>query len=229
MTTPRFIPTAPFGVGAPVEFGGGQAVASFAHAPGRVVEVYGAPGTGKTSVLIQRFVDLVRRHVVAPEQILVLAATRESAARLRDSLALALAGAGQNTASGSGAESGAFAGHDSAVEGSLARTASSVAFSVVRAHALANGLRAPELISGAEQDRIFTRLLHEHEFTQEVCVRAESNSTRRNHQQRPRQLPHLGGGNLLPPPYVRRGRLRKVLCKSRYFAGCFVANLPTES
>ena len=168
MTTPRFIPTAPFGVGAPVEFGGGQAVASFAHAPGRVVEVYGAPGTGKTSVLIQRFVDLVRRHGVAPEQILVLAATRESAARLRDSLALALAGAGQNTASGSGAESGAFAGHDSAVEGSLARTASSVAFSVVRAHALANGLRAPELISGAEQDRIFTRLLHEHEFTQEV-------------------------------------------------------------
>jgi superfamily I DNA/RNA helicase/RecB family exonuclease len=152
----KFLPTPAFEVSGPIEFVGGQAVASFAHAPGRVVEVYGAPGTGKTSVLIQRFVDLVRRHGVAPEQILVLAATRESAARLRDALALAL---GRNA---EGVDS------DSAVEGSLARTASSVAFSVVRAHALANGLRAPELISGAEQDRIFTRLLHEHEFTQEV-------------------------------------------------------------
>jgi superfamily I DNA/RNA helicase/RecB family exonuclease len=112
-----------------------------------VIEVFGAPGTGKTSLLQARFESLVFDQGVAPEQILVLTATRESAAELRNRLLLGLA-----------AESGVRA-----VEGSLARTVSSLAFSIVRGHSLANSLPQPELISGAEQDAIIARLLADNE------------------------------------------------------------------
>ncbi|MDE2409205.1 MAG: ATP-dependent helicase, partial [Actinomycetales bacterium] len=75
------------------------------------------------------------------------AATRESAASLRDRLVLALAN-----------------GSEYAVEGSMARTAASVAFAIIRHHAIssntdASTVRLPELISGAEQDAIFSQLL----------------------------------------------------------------------
>ena len=130
------------------------------HGVGSPVEVVlGAPGMGKTSALIGRFLALVKSGVL-PEQILVLAATRESAARLRDRIALELA---------------AFAAADggepiAAVEGPMARTVSSVAFSIVRHHALENGLKAPELISGAEQDAILAALLQAHEETADAAL-----------------------------------------------------------
>lgn len=114
--------------------------------------VIGAPGTGKTSALIGRFLGLVKSGVL-PEQILVLAATRESAARLRDRIALELAVLAEAN------DGEAIA----AVEGPMARTISSVAFSIVRHHALESGLKAPELISGAEQDAILATILEEHE------------------------------------------------------------------
>jgi superfamily I DNA/RNA helicase len=130
------------------------------HGVGFGVEiVLGAPGVGKTSALIGRFLALVQSGVL-PEQILVLAATRESAARLRDRIALELA---------------AFAAADgrepiAAVEGPMARTVSSVAFSIVRHQALENGLKAPELISGAEQDAILAALLEAHEDSADAAL-----------------------------------------------------------
>jgi len=109
-----------------------------------VTRVFGSPGSGKTSFVVDRFRLLAQQlgDTVADgaSGVLVLAATRESAASLRDSLVLAL-------------------GDGVAVEGSLARTVSSLAFGLVRNHAIATGGRAPELISGAEQDALIQRLL----------------------------------------------------------------------
>jgi superfamily I DNA/RNA helicase/RecB family exonuclease len=129
---------------------------------GDIVQVYGAPGTGKTSALVQFFSHLVLNAQVKPEKVLVLAATRESAALLRNRLALQLASSSGAADSGA-AESGQAAPADEpyAVEGSLARTVSSLAFAIVRHNALALGLKQPELISGAEQDSILEKLLVE--------------------------------------------------------------------
>jgi superfamily I DNA/RNA helicase/RecB family exonuclease len=142
MTQPKFIATQRSGL----KNVAGSALASDfnSHIDGlsadALFEVYGSPGSGKTSALILRFQQLAQ--AVDRSQILVLAATRDSAATLRDVLALEMGGASL---------------------GPLARTVSSVAFAVVRHQALGAGLKAPELISGAEQDAIFVRLLEEHE------------------------------------------------------------------
>ncbi|MEO0049487.1 MAG: hypothetical protein RL556_819 [Actinomycetota bacterium] len=99
--------------------------------------VFGVPGSGKTSQLRSLVSSWVATGI-RPEAILVIAASRDSAAKLRESIVLDL----QMT-----------------VEGSLARTVSSLAFAVVRQVALAAGERAPELISGSEQDAILAELL----------------------------------------------------------------------
>jgi superfamily I DNA/RNA helicase/RecB family exonuclease len=147
MTSASFIPTQP----PRREFVAGAFPEVEALPVGCVARVLGAPGTGKTSALVARFVALVRQHGFLPQEVLVLSATRESAATLRDRLVLALASGGEY-----------------AVEGSLARTAASVAFAIVRHHAIAGGaagqpaggrVRLPELISGPEQDSIISQLL----------------------------------------------------------------------
>ncbi|MFM7030716.1 MAG: UvrD-helicase domain-containing protein, partial [Micrococcales bacterium] len=111
---------------------------------GSVALVFGAPGSGKTSFVVDRFRFLANELggtvASAAAQVLVFAATRESASSLRDQLVLAL-------------------GDGAAVEGSLARTISSLAFGLVRNHAIATGGRVPELISGAEQDSLIQRIL----------------------------------------------------------------------
>lgn len=108
--------------------------------PQSVACVYGAPGVGKTTQLRA----LVRSFVAGglkPESILVFAATRDAAATLREDLLLDI----QNQVQ--------------AVEGSLARTISSLAFAIVRHHVLSLGQKAPELISGSEQDAILAQLV----------------------------------------------------------------------
>ncbi|NQX34196.1 PD-(D/E)XK nuclease family protein [Herbiconiux sp. VKM Ac-2851] len=118
--------------------------------------VIGAPGTGKTTALVEFVADRVERHGLAPESVLVLAPTRQSATRLRDRVALQL-----------GVPS----------SGPLARTPSSAAFGIVRtggdrtaagagaapvagvARASAAPSRAVALLTGAEQDRIVAELL----------------------------------------------------------------------
>lgn len=99
--------------------------------------VVGAPGTGKTAVLIER----VRRLVEAgmrPDSLLVLTPSRQTATALRDRLALAAGGA---------------------TAGSLARSVASFSFQVVRAHALASEGEPPRLLTAADQDRIIADLL----------------------------------------------------------------------
>lgn len=95
--------------------------------------VFGAPGSGKTTLAI----ELVAEHVargMSPSEVLVLAASRRTAATLRDALAVRL---GVPT------------------RGALARTASAVAFDLVRAR---SGRRVT-LLTGAEHDQVLGELL----------------------------------------------------------------------
>lgn len=101
--------------------------------------VYGVPASGKTTALKA----LVLGRLGAgckPEEILVLAATRESATKLRDELALEYQGS---------------------TPGPMARTLASFAFNILRERSLALGLNPPELITGSEQDQIISELIHE--------------------------------------------------------------------
>ncbi|WP_010147938.1 ATP-dependent helicase [Serinicoccus profundi] len=108
---------------------------------GGVLLVLGAPGTGRTSVLIQH-VQARLRQGLAPDRCLVIAPTRQAAGRLR-------------AAVGHGLQ----ATHTEP----LARTAASLAFSVLRIAAARDGEPLPRLISGAEQDAVLRELLAGHE------------------------------------------------------------------
>ena len=92
--------------------------------------VLGAPGSGKTTTLVELVADRVARGW-RPEQLLVLAPSRASAARLRDRLARRI---GVPT------------------DGPLARTVASLAYEIVGAAARAAGHPAPRLLTGTEQD-----------------------------------------------------------------------------
>ena len=92
--------------------------------------VLGASGTGKTTTLVELAAARVARGW-APEQLLVLAPSRASAARLRDRLARRI---GVPT------------------DGPLARTVASLAYEVVGAAARASGAPVPRLLTGTEQD-----------------------------------------------------------------------------
>ncbi|MGR0219574.1 PD-(D/E)XK nuclease family protein [Agromyces sp. ZXT2-6] len=95
--------------------------------------VFGAPGSGKTTLAV----ELVAEHValgMRPSEVLVLAATRRTAATLRDALAIRL---GVPT------------------RGALARTASALAYDLVRAR---SGRRVT-LLTGAEHDQVIGELL----------------------------------------------------------------------
>ncbi|MES2171485.1 MAG: UvrD-helicase domain-containing protein, partial [Actinomycetota bacterium] len=100
--------------------------------------VIGAPGSGKTSTLIELVADRVLARGWSPESVLVLSATRSSATRLRDAIAERLA---------------------VPTLGPLARTANSVAFQVLRDAAVRSGDEAPRLLTGAEQDMIIAELI----------------------------------------------------------------------
>ncbi|SKC45453.1 Superfamily I DNA or RNA helicase [Okibacterium fritillariae] len=100
--------------------------------------VIGAPGSGKTTTLVQFAVDRVHRLGLDPSALLVLAPSRVAANRLRDRLALRV---------------------DRPTNGPLARTVTSVAFSIVQAQATLRDEPAPRLLTGAEQDSIISELL----------------------------------------------------------------------
>lgn len=103
--------------------------------------VIGAPGSGKTTTVVEVVAERILQRGYSPSEVLVLVPTRTGATGLRDRLALRL-GVPTN--------------------GPLARTANSVAFQLVRdAEARAGGVN-PTLLTGGEQDQIIAELLQGH-------------------------------------------------------------------
>ncbi|NNC11182.1 ATP-dependent helicase [Planctomonas sp. JC2975] len=103
--------------------------------------VVGAPGTGKTTTLVELLADRVHHLGFAPESVLALTFDRSSASRLRDRLGLRI---------------------DEAVNGPLARTVSSLGFDIVAQAAIRAGSEPPTLLTGAEQDADVAALLAGH-------------------------------------------------------------------
>jgi len=103
--------------------------------------VLGAPGTGKTTVAVEAVVAAMAAGDLAPEDVLVLAASRRAAAELRDRLSARLRLTSGQT---------------------MVRTAPAAAFAVLRARAALLGDPPPTLISGPEQDLLLAELLAGH-------------------------------------------------------------------
>ncbi|MHA7288306.1 ATP-dependent helicase [Arthrobacter sp. MDT3-24] len=113
------------------------------HGSGPVL-VPGAPGTGKSTVLIEAAVRRALQDGVDPERILILAPGRLAADSLRDRFTARL---------------------DRSLSTTPARTWAAYAFDLIR-RAKAEGIltlpRAPRLLSGPEQDLIIRELLEGH-------------------------------------------------------------------
>ena len=136
MTEARFSSSlASLPVALPDLFIGQQQVAALKL--GTIAKVTGSPGSGKTTAIKALVVASIAAGA-KPEEILVLAASRESANTLRDELAIEL---------------------QISTGGPLARTLTSFAFAVLRQKAISLAQRLPELISGSEQDRILAELI----------------------------------------------------------------------
>jgi len=118
----------------------GRAVAHRAAAQS-VLRVLGSPGTGKTLTAIEIVVDRVRRDGVAPDQCLVLTASRTAAADLRDRITARIGGTTTEP---------------------LARTHQALGFGILRQAAALRGDPSPRLLSGPEQDLILRELLAGH-------------------------------------------------------------------
>jgi superfamily I DNA/RNA helicase/RecB family exonuclease len=103
--------------------------------------VIGAPGSGKTTTLIELVAHRVEQRGFAPEDLLVLTSSRTTATRLRDILALRL-GVPTN--------------------GPIARTVNSLAFEIVGNSARAAGVEAPRLATGGDQDSDIAQLIEGH-------------------------------------------------------------------
>ncbi|MCU1412515.1 MAG: ATP-dependent helicase, partial [Rhodoglobus sp.] len=103
--------------------------------------VLGAPGTGKTTTLIELVADRVLGRGWGPSEVLALTTSRATATKLRDAIALRLG---------------------VATTGPLARTVNSLAFEVVRDAARRAGAAPPRLVTGGEQDSDIAQLLEGH-------------------------------------------------------------------
>ncbi|MCK0111097.1 PD-(D/E)XK nuclease family protein [Ornithinimicrobium sp. F0845] len=106
-----------------------------------VLQVVGAPGTGKTRVAVATVVDRVARDGIPADAALVLAPTRVAAGALRDTITAAVGGTTTQP---------------------LARTPSAFAFSLLVDAAASDDEPAPRLLSGAEQDVVLGDLLAGH-------------------------------------------------------------------
>lgn len=103
--------------------------------------VLGAPGTGKTTTLVELVADRVLGRGWTPDQVIALTPSRATATRLRDAIALRLG---------------------VATTGPMARSVNSLAFEVVRDAARAAGASSPRLVTGGEQDADIAQLLEGH-------------------------------------------------------------------
>jgi len=100
--------------------------------------VLGAPGSGKTTTLVELVADRVLGRGWSPSQLVALTTSRTTATRLRDRLARRLA---------------------VPTNGPIARTVNSLAFDIVTQAARRAGAPAPTLVTGADQDSDIGQLL----------------------------------------------------------------------
>ncbi len=100
--------------------------------------IIGAPGTGKTSTLVDRVVRLIEEEGLRPEEVLALTPSRQAATALRDRIGVRVS---------------------QATPGPLARSLGSLAFQLVRGAMVREGAEPPALLTGADQDRIIAELL----------------------------------------------------------------------
>lgn len=105
---------------------------------GQSAAVIGAPGSGKTSTLIELVAARIESGELSASEILVLTPQRLAANRLRLALAERLR---------------------VATNGPLARTPMSVAFSLAADGAFARGVEPPRMLTGAEHDQLLAELL----------------------------------------------------------------------
>ncbi len=131
----------------------GQQQVAQLDAASRVL-VYGSPASGKTTAVIELVTNLARQN--GPDTVLAIAATRDSANSLRDQIALEL---------------------QMATRGPLAKTLTSLAFSVVREHSLRQGWQEPELVSGPEQDRMLKHVIAGYGASKELAPGSASFET----------------------------------------------------
>ncbi|MGQ7298286.1 ATP-dependent helicase [Quadrisphaera sp. KR29] len=111
-------------------------------AGGGPLVVLGAPGTGKTTALLEALVTRVGRDGADPSSLLVLAPSRRAAASLRDRVSSRL---GRTTTE------------------ALVRTPHSLAWALLRRAAQSSGGPPPRLLTGPEQDQVLAELLRGHE------------------------------------------------------------------
>ena len=128
---------------APVLTADQRAAVDVPHGSGPVL-IPGAPGTGKSTVLVEAAVRRALRDGIDPERMLILAPGRLAADTLRDRFTARL---------------------DRSLSTTPARTWASYAFDLIR-RAKAEGIlplpRPPKLLSGPEQDLIIKELLEGH-------------------------------------------------------------------
>ncbi|MDF1479539.1 ATP-dependent DNA helicase [Leifsonia sp. H3M29-4] len=103
--------------------------------------VLGAPGTGKTTTLVELIADRVLTRGWGTDQVLALTTSRSTASRLRDAIALRL---------------------QLPTSGPMARSVNSLAFELARDAARVAGAPPPRLITGGEQDADIADLLEGH-------------------------------------------------------------------
>ena len=123
------------------------------HEVGESCVVVGAPGTGKTTTLVEFVAHRVEQNHVDAGHILVLTPQRLAANRLREALAARLR---------------------RPTQGPLARTPMSLALAVATDAAQARGDVLPRLLTGAEQDRIIANLLEAEEARERESEGASS-------------------------------------------------------
>ena len=106
--------------------------------------IIGAAGSGKTTLLVERAAHLIDSFGLHPDQVRVLTPSRGQATRLRDQLAKRI---------------------PRATRGPFAKSVASLAFSIVTADHLQQGLPQPTLRSGADIDEDIRSLLADHEHS----------------------------------------------------------------
>ncbi len=142
VAVPRFVRgAAPGAAGRPQLDAAQRRVADHPRGAGPLV-VLGAPGTGRTTALVEALVTRVERDGADPSSLLVLAPSRRAAASLRDRASERL---GRTTTE------------------ALARTPHSYAWSLLQRAAAVSGGAVPRLLSGPEQDQVLAELLRGHE------------------------------------------------------------------